>query len=196
MPDDRPTCPAVGRSIVRSVRQSTAYRRGVTAHEAGDWNAALSVFRELASEGHGPSEFMLGTMYHWGEGVGRDLITALGLYLHAFDHGDVRAAHRIGGMHATGNGVGEDPVMAARWYLRAAEQDHAPSQFTLGTMYASGTGVEKDQDEAARWLQKAADGGHVHARHDLAAVTAARAASIDERVTRSGLPADCQMGNT
>ncbi len=39
-------------------------------------------------------------MYHWGEGVGRDLVAALGLYLHAFAHGDVRAAHRLGHAHA------------------------------------------------------------------------------------------------
>lgn len=172
------------------------YSHGVAAHELGDWEKALRVFQGLLSEGHGPSAFMLGTMYHCGEGVERDPAAAVGFYVYAFGQGDVRAAHRLGGMYTTGEGVEEDLQVAAAWYLQAAEQDHAPAQFTLGTMYANGTGVKENPLESIRWLRKAADGGHVHAQHDLEVAQTLVANRIAENSSLSDLPEDSRVENT
>ena len=68
------------------------YRRGVAAHVAGDYAAALRIFRELARHGHAPAQFLLGSMYHKGEGVDRDPDEALVHYLLAANQREPRAA--------------------------------------------------------------------------------------------------------
>ena len=147
-----------------------AYRRGVGAHVAGHYAAALCIFRNLARRGHAPARFMLGSMHHKGEGVEADPDVALLHYLVAADRGEPRAAYMVGCMHCVGEAVDEDPGAAVPWFRVSADQGYAPAQFSLGTMYYSGTDVARDPHEAMQWFLLAAVQGHRQALHDLQAV--------------------------
>lgn len=165
-----------------------AYRRGVAAHVAGDYAAALRTFRELARCGHAPARFWLGSMYHKGEGVDRDPDEALVHYLVAAGRGEPRAAYVVACMHCMGEAVDEDTGEAVRWFRLAADRGYAPAQFSLGTMYSSGTDVERDLREAMKWFLLAAVQGHPQALIDL------QAFASSARRNRPGDPAGVPSG--
>jgi len=49
---------------------------GAAAYASGDFNRALQILRPLAEEGNADAQFMLGMMYHNGEGVPRSNLHA------------------------------------------------------------------------------------------------------------------------
>lgn len=74
--------------------------------------------------------------YEHGEGVPRDMPTALNLYCKAALAGDIEAQYSLGWIYANGRGVERHDGHAA-WYLRqAAELGDEPSRRLLGTIRA------------------------------------------------------------
>ena len=116
----------------------------------------MSDLQKLAMRGNIEAQLILGTKYHYGEGVLRDEARAFKWYLKAANQGDSRAQSNIGLMYATGEGVGQDDGRAAEWYLKAAKQGNVNAQFNLGTMYDTGRGIHQSYTEAAKWFLKAA----------------------------------------
>ena len=150
------------------------YDRGVSAHVAGDYNAALRAFRAGARRGHAPARFMLGSMYHKGEGVVKDPVEALAQYLVSAGGGEPRAAYVLGCMYCMGDTVEEDLGQAEQWFRLSAARGYAPAQFSLGTMFSSGTDIRCDPDEAMKWFLLAAAQGHRQALHELRAMAAGK----------------------
>ena len=149
------------------------YSRGVSAHVAGDFAVALRAFRAGARRGYAPAQFVLGSMYHKGQGVVADRGEAFFWYLAAADKGEPRAAYVLGCMYCMGEVFDEDPVdQAIQWFRQSAEWGYAPAQFSLGTMFASGTDIPRDPHKATKWFLLAAVQGHRQALLELQAVAA------------------------
>ncbi len=92
--------------------------------------------------------------YEHGEGVPRDMGTALELYCKAALTGDNESRYALGWIYANGRGVERHDGYAA-WYLRAAaEQGDLPAQRLLGTLSAAAVKppcvAKAEADEAQR----------------------------------------------
>ncbi|BBO79656.1 hypothetical protein DSCO28_02220 [Desulfosarcina ovata subsp. sediminis] len=90
-----------------------------------------------AENGDLESQYLLGELYQYGEGV-----------------------KRIKSIHYDGKPVQENFKEAAKWYLKAANQGHIYAPFHLGCLYEAGKGVQQSNIEAIKWYQKAANHGH------------------------------------
>ena len=133
--------------------------KGVEAHKAGDYIAALHEFRPLAEQGDAEAQSMLGFMYHHGEGVAQDDAQAVKWHRKAAGQGNADGQYILGVIYATGKGVAQDYTQAAEWYRKAAGQGVAWAQATLGFMYHLGQGVAQDYVQAHMWYNLAAAQG-------------------------------------
>ena len=98
---------------------------GCAAFDRGDFQTARKEWEPLAKDGHAPSQFRLGCLYTFGQGVPEDHLLALRLFRLAAEQGDADAQNNLGGMYAEGLGVAADPVEAYMWFELAARAGHA-----------------------------------------------------------------------
>ena len=117
------------------------FDKGFEAYAGGDYVVALKEFRPLAELGYPASQFYVGVMYDYGEGVPQDNAEAAYWYHLAAEQGDADAQFNLGLSYYKGEGVPQDYVQAAAWYRRAAEQGDADAQFNLAIMHEDGQGV-------------------------------------------------------
>lgn len=80
------------------------FESGCAAFERGDYEAARREWEPLVEQGHAPSQFRLGCLYTFGQGVPEDHAMALRLYQLAAEQGDADAQNNLGGMYAEGLG--------------------------------------------------------------------------------------------
>ncbi len=90
------------------------------AYEAGEYEAALAVWRALAEQGHARAQSSLAFLYQNGDGVPQDYAAAAIWYHRAAVQGDALAQWNLGFMHRHGQGVAVDLVRAYAWFSRAA----------------------------------------------------------------------------
>ena len=176
---------------------SALFTLGVTCYEKGDYTQAVQHFHAAAELGVAEAQYNLAICYARGEGVEKNLDTAItwaeraheqGLeaadelsfklrlereaakphFLIAAERGDANAQFALALRYADGDGVEQDQSKAVHWYQKAAEQGHAKAQFNLAVRYENGNGIERDQTKAVRWYLKAAQQGHSGAQLNLA----------------------------
>ena len=176
---------------------SALFTLGVTCYEKGDYTQAVQHFHTAAELGVAEAQYNLAICYARGEGVEKDLDTAItwaeraheqGIeaadelsfklrlereaakphFLIAAERGDANAQFALALRYADGDGVEQDQSKAVHWYQKAAEQGHAKAQFNLAVRYENGNGIERDQTKAVRWYLKAAQQGHSGAQLNLA----------------------------
>jgi hypothetical protein len=116
----------------------------------------LAQLQKQADSGNADAQFNLGSMYHKGEGLAKDVTKAFEWYQKAAAQGNASAQEALGRMYARGEGVARDLAKAFELLQIAATQGHANAQASLATMYANGAGVAKDVTKAFEWYQKAA----------------------------------------
>jgi TPR repeat protein len=144
------------------------YVSGVEAWERGDYETAARDWQPLAEAGHADSQYRLGRLYYYGEGVAQDFARAAEWYRRAAEQGHARAQGNLGLLYETGRGVARDDALAARWYRASAEQGRTFAQYRLGRLCETGRGVERDDAEAARLYEAAARDGYAEAQVALA----------------------------
>ena len=154
-------------AIVGSNVAARGLDKGVKAHSAGDYAAALAEFRPLAEKGNARAQIILGNVYATGEGAPKDAAEAVRWYRLAAEQGNAQGQVNLGSMYANGEGVPNDDVEAVRWFRFAAEQGHATGQVNLGVFCANGAGVPKDAAEAVRWFRFAAEQGNAQGQVNL-----------------------------
>ena len=141
--------------------------RALAAYDRGDYAEALDSFRILAEMGRIDSQFNLGIMYYYGQGISQDYARAAKWYRKAAEQGDTDAQLNLGVMYRNGQGVLQDYAEAVKWYHKAAEQGHAPAQNNLGFMYDNGYGVADDYVQAHMWFNLSAARDNKQARKNL-----------------------------
>lgn len=136
-----------------------SFRKAVALSRDGRMVDAVRWYRMAAERGHPEAQFILGTMYRTGRGVGQDLSTAAYWYQHASTAGNAWAQFSLGNMHIRGEGLPRNPHEGVRLYRLAAGQGHREAQYNLGALYYNGDGVARDYAEAEDWFSKAAATG-------------------------------------
>ncbi len=160
------------RSCEQALRQYPDERRfiyqlGRANHKDGNFDRALSYYRQAAEQNYLSAYTNLGFMYEEGDGVAKDAAEAVRWYRKAAERGRANAQSRLGIMYQYGSGVTQNDKEAVRWYGKAAEQGLAVAQASLGSMYQYGRGVSQSDVEAVGWYRKAAEQGYPDAQSRL-----------------------------
>ncbi len=108
-----------------------------------------------------------GEKFYYGNGVEKNLVKALIMYIKAAEKGHVEAQYSAGYMYYYGEGTDTDEKEAFKWCLMAANQEHAKAQFLVGDMYCSGMGINENLRNAFNWYKKAAKQNHDRAQFEL-----------------------------
>lgn len=123
--------------VLISGSASAGFDEGLAAYKQKDFDTALGEFVPLAEKGHGLSQFYLGLLYGFGDGVKKDLAEAVRWWRLASVQGNIAAQSNLGFMYKYGNGVTKDPVAAYMWSKIAAEGGATYARENLG-VFAEG----------------------------------------------------------
>ncbi|MEI7939620.1 MAG: DUF4352 domain-containing protein [Verrucomicrobiota bacterium] len=114
----------------------------------------------LAAEKGDPlTQFNLGAMYEYGEGVTQDFGEAIKWYRKSAEQGYPHAQFKVGLAYVEGRGVVANYAEGVKWYRRAAEQGDVWSQYNMGNCYQYGYGLPQSYEEAFKWYSFAAQQG-------------------------------------
>lgn len=91
------------------------FKAGLAAYKKGDYAAALKQWRPLAEQGDRQAQFALGTIYHNGKGVAKDVKESTKWYMKAANQGDPRAMAIVGLKYVLGSGVKKNKAEAYKW---------------------------------------------------------------------------------
>ncbi len=139
------------------IRVKSDYESGVQMAERGDLNMALTFFGQGAEKGDAKSLFALGTYYHSGQGVEKDLPKALALFERASAAGLPAARAMLGIIYREGQGVTKDAARAISYFKQASEGCSDIAQEKLAQMLYAGEGIAQDRIEALAYLYVAAN---------------------------------------
>ena len=112
--------------------------------------------RARAEAGDVETQYNLGVMYDFGEGVPQDDVEAVAWYRQAAEEGHATVQYNLGFAYANGEGVPQDDTEAMALWRQAEEQGHASAQYNLGVTYYKGEAVPQDDGEAYLWANIAA----------------------------------------
>tara|TARA_B100000686_G_C16613521_1_gene875126 strand:+ start:321 stop:836 length:516 start_codon:yes stop_codon:yes gene_type:complete len=127
------------------------YEQGLRHYEAKRYFQAIDNFTLMAARGHSGSEFMMGVMYFYGNGVRRDSGIAAVWFHKSALKGHAPAQLAFGSIHIRGVGVGKDLADAYMW-LTLASQSNVPGLVTQALALRDGAEKEMlaQQIEQAR----------------------------------------------
>ena len=139
-------------------------KAGVDAWERGEFDRAISEWRDPAARGDADAQFNLGQAYKLGRGVPMDLKAAESWYKKAADRGHIQAADNYGLVLFQDNRRDE-----AMPYIRASSARGEPrAQYVLGTAMFNGDIAEKDWVRAYALMTRASAQGLPQASRSLA----------------------------
>jgi len=130
--------------------------KGLEAYKKRDFITTMLEL-DFPEQGDPEAQMILGIMYRNGQGVQRNIKTALKWYKLAAEQGHAIAQSTLGGFYRNGKVVAQDYKMALKWFTRAAKQGSATSQYALSSMYLNGLGVQRNDSTSIKWLILAAE---------------------------------------
>jgi TPR repeat protein len=122
-------------------------------------------YKKAAKDGNPKAMFVMGAMYHMGEGVTQSESKAIKCYRKAAREGIPEAQFMLGLIYANGIRVKRDEKKGFGLYLKAAKQGLPAAQIYVSFSYFGGDGVEKNFSKAAEWALKAAKQGNCIAEY-------------------------------
>ncbi|MCQ2290434.1 MAG: sel1 repeat family protein [Muribaculaceae bacterium] len=140
-----------------------------------DYAKALSYAQKSADQNCGSGFYVLGALYKYGYGVGKDEAKGKEFYTKAFNalveeakSDELFPQYLLGLCHCCGLGVAKSNDNGLPWIRGAAEKGFALAQNYLGRCYQNGWGVTKSETEAVEWYKKAAAQGLSWGANNLA----------------------------
>lgn len=138
-------------------------------YAAGEYQAAFTLFKELAEEGDSEAKGYLGTMYMSPRGTAENDSAGIYWLSEAAKDGDPRGMYALGIAYETGEGVPADAKQALHWYRLAARKRHAEAMNKIGELYRRGpAGITQSDDSALVWYDRSADAGSMDGMSNLA----------------------------
>ena len=144
-----------------------SFRRAVALSRDGRFVESAQWYKRAAERDHAQAQYVLGTMYLSGKGVGRDAESAAGWYMRSAALGNAWSQFSLGNMYVRGEGVPRDARAGANLYEMAARQGHREARYNLGALYYNGEGVPRDYLKAEHWLAQAAGQGDMWSQYTL-----------------------------
>lgn len=133
---------------------------GRALYFAGHYPESRKAIEQSANLGSPVGMGLMGVLYEYGFGVGKDMAQAAAWYRKGAEKGNALAQWNLANCYLNGLGVSANAPEALAWLRKAADQGDAASMFTLGELYREGRGVAKDLAQAKDWNDKAAELGH------------------------------------
>lgn len=99
-----------------------------------NYEKALIYIKQGAAQQDSLSQYLMGWMYHQGEGLRRDFVKAMEWYKKAAAQNMPNAINNIGQMYEQGEGVIADKNEAIKWYRRAAELNNKEAKANLARL--------------------------------------------------------------
>ena len=143
---------------------SRSIKQAAKAYDIGDYDTSLKIRMDLAQEGHGEAQQLLGQMFYDGIGIQQSYESAAQWWESSAEKGDTLAQNDLGVLYHEGLGVDQDYQKAAFWYPAAASQGSQQAQLNIGGLWFNGDGVTQDYVLAAHWFAMAKIGGDSRAR--------------------------------
>ncbi|MZH05909.1 MAG: sel1 repeat family protein [Nitrospinae bacterium] len=97
------------------------FDEGLDAIHETDYEKALEILMPLAVKGHAPSQYNLGVMHEWGNGVPKDYVKAMKWYKLSAQGSHKDAQNNLGAMYSKGEGTEQNFVDALKWFVISAE---------------------------------------------------------------------------
>src|SRR4051812_27159005 len=99
------------------------------AYTRGAYKTILRLARPAAENGDHRAQFIVGELFHKGQGIPSNPTEALIWYHKAAIQGNENAQHNLGMLYYQGKGVQVNYSAAASWYKKAAEKNLAGAQY-------------------------------------------------------------------
>lgn len=116
-------------ALTASLSSADELDDAIANSRAGDYQAAIKVFREYAEQGDAKAQSNLGAMYDMGLGVAFDTAEAAKWYRRAAEQGEVFAQYNLGHMYRSGQlASGQDFIRALMWFNIALTNGHEPGE--------------------------------------------------------------------
>jgi len=131
------------------------------------------VFRfqvKLAEQGNPEAQYKVGEMYEMGNGVQKDLPTALRWFEKAAAQKHKKAGYKLLYLDIKSNGLNDYSKTQLGVLRQESASGNPDAQYYLGKMYATGVGVPKSLNNALTWLNKATFNGVAEAEHEAITV--------------------------
>ncbi len=100
--------------------RADSYEEASSALARGDQQQAVRIFKRLARQEDAASQYQLGMLYLFGQGVDQDAAAGIEWLKRAALNGDYLAANELGQIYMTGRGVAVDEAEAIRWVEQAS----------------------------------------------------------------------------
>lgn len=169
------------RNLQRRMEAQVQYKLG-KCYELGrgveqKYQEAKKAFEIADMWGNAYATFSLAGMYHYGNGVEKDLEKAFSYYQKTTEKIDFPFAHyQIGRMLESGIGTEIDEGSSMQHYKKALKGfvqmneklPDAKLQYRIGIMYLNGLGEEKNEEKGIEYLLKAAEMKNADAQYALA----------------------------
>ncbi len=117
----------------------------------------FNLLLEKARNGNAAAQALVASKYENGDGVEKNITTAVQWYKKSAENGNSSAQLSLGLLFYSGQDILQNNDEAFKWFTKAAEQEVGYAQFFLGMMYEKGQGTDKDIAKAVQWLRKSAD---------------------------------------
>ena len=136
---------------------------GYEAYVRGEYEIAYTELLPAAQAGDYNAAYYLGLLYWDGNGVEKDVDTAVVWLNDAAARGHTGAQLSIALAYESGRGVKQNYHLGAEWISEAARGGNSDAQYLLGTYYRDGRGVVQDYREAYAWIERSVTGDRSNA---------------------------------
>jgi len=142
------------------------YFKGTGGLEA-NINEAIRYFTLSAEQGHAIAQFILGTLYLFGNGVSLNFTESFKYFRSSADQGNDLALIYLGYSYRYGYGVPQDDAEAFKYYKLAADKRNNLGLWEVGRAYCEGRGVSLNFSEGIKYLKSSAEQGFYKAYRSL-----------------------------
>ncbi len=136
---------------------------GYEAYLRGEYEIAHTELLAAAQAGDYNASYYLGLLYWDGNGVERDIDTAVIWLSDAAARGHTDAQLTIALAYDSGRELEQNYHLGAGWMTEAARGGNADAQYLLGTYYRDGRGVVQSYREAYAWIERSVMGDRSNA---------------------------------
>jgi len=126
-----------------------------------NFKEAMRWFKLSILQGCDKSQYMIGFMYYYGQGVMIDFKEAMKWFTLSARQGYSMAESFMGKMYLTGNGMRKDIKQSIELYKLSYKHGWSAASYDLGNMYYSGKYVVKSMKEAIKYYKLSAEKGHI-----------------------------------
>lgn len=106
-------------------------QRGSALYKANNAKGAFELFSTAAKRGNATGQMLVGSMYLFGDGIQKDIPSALKYLQLSANQGNSAAQLKLGEMAEKGIGTPQDMAAAKLWYQKAADNGDADAKQAL-----------------------------------------------------------------